>query len=120
LTTDVTKRLYGFDKDSTGIETQRDANGVFVASYRAMKMSTSGLSVIDERVRLVDPPHQCQLTRKADVIGYTGCLYSYPLKLGNSILEHLHIYIDTKANRMYYTDAGNKPEFAPRSIGHEP
>jgi hypothetical protein len=109
LSTDVTKRVYGFDKDSTGIETQKDSNGMVVASYRAMKMSTSGLSVIDERVRLVDPPRRCQLTRKADVIGYTGCLYFYPLKLGNSILEHLHIYIDTKANRMYYTAAGNKP-----------
>jgi hypothetical protein len=70
-----------------------------VASYRAMKMSTSGLSVIDERVKLVDPPHRCQLTRKADVIGYSGCLYFYPLRLGNSILEHLHIYIETKSKR---------------------
>jgi hypothetical protein len=109
LSTDVTKRVYGFDKDTVGIETQKDSNGMVVASYRAMKMSTSGLSVIDERVRLVDPPHRCQLTRKGDVIGYTGCLYFYPLRLGNSILEHLHIYIDTKANRMYFTDAGNKP-----------
>jgi hypothetical protein len=109
LSTDVTRRVYGFDKDSTGIETQKDSNGMVVASYRAMKMSTSGLSVIDERVKLVDPPHRCQLTKKADVIGYSGCLYFYPLRLGNSILEHLHIYIDTKSNRMYYTDADTKP-----------
>jgi len=109
LSTDVTKRVYGFDKDSAGIETEKNSDGMVVASYRAMKMSTSGLSVIDERVSLVDPPYRCRLTRKGDVIGYTGCLYFYPLRLGNSILGHLHIYIDTKANRMYYTDAGNRP-----------
>ncbi len=100
LSTDVTKRVYGFDKDSTGIETQKDSDGMVVASYRAMKMSTSGLSVIDERVKLVDPPHRCELTRKADLIG-SGCLYFYPLRLGNSILEHLHIYIDTKSNVLH-------------------
>jgi hypothetical protein len=52
----------------------------------------------------VDPPSsRCQLIKRPDAIGYTGCLYHYPLALGNSILEKLHIYIDTKGNQMYYT-----------------
>jgi hypothetical protein len=104
LSTDVTKRVYGFGKESPGVDTVTDASGSTSSQYRAMKLTTSGLSVVDERVRLVDPPaSRCQLTKRPDAIGYTGCLYHYPLKLGNSILEKLHIYIDTKGNQMYYT-----------------
>jgi hypothetical protein len=105
LSTDVTKRVYGFGKESLGVDTVADANGFTSSQYRAMKLTTSGLSVVDERVRLVDPPaSRCELIKRPDAIGYTGCLYHYPLKLGNSILEKLHIYIDTKGNQMYYTD----------------
>jgi hypothetical protein len=111
LSTDVTKRVYGFGKESLGVDTITDASGSTSSQYRAMKLTTSGLSVIDERVQLVDPPaSRCQLIKRSDAIGYTGCLYRYPLKLGNSILEKLHIYIDTKGNQMYYTgNPGSNP-----------
>jgi hypothetical protein len=77
-----------------------------------MAMTSAGISIAEEPVQLIDPPFsQCQLVRKADAIGYTGCLYSYPLLLGNDILNRLHIYIDTAENRMYYT---GKPSDARR------
>jgi hypothetical protein len=104
LSTDVTKRVYGFDKDSPGVESETDESGKTIAQYRAMRLTAEGLSVTDEKVRLIDPPHNtCRLTRKNDAIGYTGCFYRYPLKLGSDVLKKLHIYIATKENLMYFT-----------------
>jgi hypothetical protein len=104
LSTDVTKRVYGFDRDSAGIESVTDGNGHQIAQYRAMQLTASGLTVTDEKVRLTDPPeNSCRLARKGDAIGYTGCLYRYPLRLGSDVLSRLHVYIDTRENLMYYT-----------------
>jgi hypothetical protein len=104
LSTDVTKRVYGFDKDSSGIETTTDGSGHKTAQYRAMKLTASGLTLTDEKVRLIEPPNNsCHLARKGDVIGYTGCLYRYPLRLGSDVLSRLHVYIATQNNLMYYT-----------------
>jgi hypothetical protein len=107
LSTDVTKRVYGFDKDSPGVESETDESGKTIAQYRAMKLTAAGLSVTDEKVKLIDPPAHgtCRLARKNDAIGYTGCLYRYPLKLGSDVLKNLHIYIATKENLMYFTAA---------------
>jgi hypothetical protein len=104
LSTDVTKRVYGFDKDSSGIESVIDGNGRKIAQYRAMKLTAEGLTLTDEKVRLIDQPNTtCHLARKGDVIGYTGCLYRYPLRLGSDVLKRLHVYIATQDNVMYYT-----------------
>jgi hypothetical protein len=104
LSTDVTKRVYGFDKNSSGIESVADADGHVVEQYRAMKLTARGLTVVDEKIKLTDPPkNTCRLTRKVDVIGYTDCLYRYPLRLGSDVLRRLHVYIATKENMMYFT-----------------
>jgi hypothetical protein len=107
LSTDVTKRVYGFDKGSPGVESTTDGSGKEIAQYRAMRLTAAGLSVADENVRLIDPPSDtCRLARKNDAIGYTGCLYRYPLKLGSDVLKKLHIYIAAKENLMYFTGTG--------------
>jgi hypothetical protein len=104
LSTDVTKRVYGFDKNSSGIETVADADGHPIAQYRAMKLTANGLTVVDEKIKLTDPPNNtCRLTTKGDAIGYTDCLYRYPLRLGSDVLRRLHVYIATKENMMYFT-----------------
>jgi hypothetical protein len=93
LSTDVTKRVYGFDKESPGIESVTDASGKTTAQYRAMTLTAAALLVTDEKVRLIDPPaNSCRLSRKNDAIGYSGCLYRYPLKLGSDVLAKLHVY----------------------------
>jgi hypothetical protein len=69
-----------------------------------MQLTASGLTITDEKVRLTDPPdNSCRFARKGDAIGYTGCLYRYPLRLGNDVLSRLHVYLDTRENLMYYT-----------------
>jgi Aspartyl protease len=104
LSVDVTRRVYGFDRDSDDIESVTDEHGHKIAQYRAMKLTTSGLTIADEKIRLTDAPNNnCHLARKGDVIGYTGCLYRYPLRLGSDVLGRLHVYIATQDNLMYYT-----------------
>jgi len=105
LSTDVTRRVFGFDKGSSDIESVTDASGKVTAQYRAMKLTASGLSLSDERVLLTDPPAgHCRLEVKGEAtIGYTGCLYRYPLELGSNVLAKLHVYLATKENLMYYT-----------------
>ena len=105
LSTDVTKRVFGFDKDSSGIDSVTDKNGNTTAQYRAMKLTASGLTLIDEKIRLIDPPSTsaCHLARKGNVIGYTGCLYRYPLRLGSDVLTRMRVYFATEDNVMYYS-----------------
>jgi hypothetical protein len=104
LSTDAAKRVYGFDKDSSGIESVTDKDGHQTPLYRAMKLTASGLTLTDEKVRLCDPPNNtCHLARKGEVIGYAGCLYQYPLRLGSDFFSRLHVYINTQENLMYYT-----------------
>jgi hypothetical protein len=104
LTTDVTKRVYGFDRDSPDVESVTDQEGHTSSQFRAMRMTASGLQVIDEKVRLLDPHKStCRLMKKADAIGYENCFGVYPLRLGRSVLEKLHIYIATEENRLYFT-----------------
>jgi hypothetical protein len=114
LSTDVTRRVYGFDKKSSGIESAADEDGHTIAQYRAMKLTANGLTVVDEKIKLTDPPNNtCRLTKKGDAIGYTDCLYRYPLRLGSDILQRLHVYIATKENMMYFTgnaDQSSMPE----------
>ena len=62
-----------------------------------MKLTASGLTLTDERVRLIDPPDDsCHLARKGSAIGYTGCLYRYPLRLGSDVLGRLHVRLQNE------------------------
>jgi len=103
LSTDVTRRVYGFDRNSSGIETTTTEDGRTIAQYRAMKLTASGLTLIDERVLLTEPSNDaCHLARKTDAIGYTDCLYAYPLRLGSDVLKRMHVYFATGDNEMFY------------------
>jgi hypothetical protein len=68
-------------------------------------LTTNGLTLMDETVMLTDPSSNiCRLAIKSEgAVGYTDCVYRYPLHLGNSLLEKLHVYIATKENILYYT-----------------
>ena len=108
LSTDVTRRIYGFDRNSTDIETVADEEGKASSQYRAMKLTSGGLTLIDEKIKLTEPPgHTCRLTRRNDAIGYTGCFFRYPLRLGNDVLQRLHVYLATQENMMYFTVSGD-------------
>ena len=110
IDTSATRLLYGFDEHSAGIQTLAAESGRKVAQYRAMKMTTDGLTVVNANVRL-DSSAQgkaCGVTaggRTGRAAGYTGCFGMHPLYLGRNILDKLRIYFATKENVVYFTTA---------------
>jgi hypothetical protein len=102
IPTDLSKRVYGFDKTSPGLEETPGANGHTVLA-RVMQLSASSLTLADEKVVLHDPLKDCMLVRKPDGVGYDYCFGTYPLLLGLNVLLKLHIYIDMHNNLMYFT-----------------
>lgn len=108
LPTEVTRRLYGFDEKSPGIETETSTAGGAVAHYRAMALTGSGLSVKNARIELhTSPPgHNCSLTTMGGPARYEGCMGGEaPLLLGLNVARHLHLYFATKEHVLYFSDA---------------
>jgi hypothetical protein len=107
LSTDVTRKLFGFDSHSSDIETETDATGATTARYRAMKLSGEGIQIVNAHIMLIDrPPHDyCSLGSSAGAAAYEGCLGVHPLKLGLNVLKKLHLYIATKEKVLYFTPA---------------
>lgn len=108
LTTDVTKRLYGWDEHSEGVETTQEPDAQARSSYRAMAIITPGLELRNTRVQLITPTRPCKLTIPTGSripAQYTDCLgREAPLNLGMDVIKHLHLYFATKENVVYMTD----------------
>lgn len=108
LPTEVTRRLYGFDEKSAGIETETSTAGGAVAHYRAMALTGNGLSVKNARIELrTSPPgSHCSLTTMGGPARYEGCMGGEPpLLLGLNVARHLHLYFATKEHVLYFSDA---------------
>jgi hypothetical protein len=109
LTTDVTKRLYGFDEHSEDIETEQEADGHTRSHYRAMALTTPGLQVTNSKVELIPRPDPCHLDigwGRDPVAQYSGCIGGEaPLRLGMNVLQKLHLYFATKESVMYFSAA---------------
>jgi hypothetical protein len=125
LTTDATKRLYGFDEHSADIDTSRDSQGNVTAQYRAMAITTPGLKVTNTQIQLAKPVKECslQLRGRGDgVAQYFNCIGNEaPLHIGLNVLEKLHLYFATRENVLYFTAAdAQKPlsDSPPPSAGH--
>jgi hypothetical protein len=122
LTTDVTKRLYGFDEHSEDIETDKEVGGRTRSHYRAMALTTPGLNVTNSKVELVPRPDLCHLDTgwgRDAVAQYSGCMGSEaPLHLGMNVLEKLHLYVATKESVVYFSaaDAALPPSHDAMSI----
>jgi hypothetical protein len=117
LTTDVTKRLYGFDDSSSDIESETDAAGHVTTRYRAMALTTQGLSVTNVQIQLVRNIAGCRLQQLFQADGaaqYDDSCYGHeaPLQLGLNILQELHLYFATK-EKILYVSAADAPPLSP-------
>jgi predicted aspartyl protease len=113
LHTDVSKRLYGFDQHSSEVQSIAGPGGSSRTYYRAMALSSGGLSVTNARVRLIPGP-DCYANEPIgkDQYGaadYTQCLGAFPLQLGMSVLKKLRLYLSAGEGQLYFTvaDAGD-------------
>lgn len=118
LTTDVTRRLYGFDENSPGVETQTDDDaGHTTHRFRAMQLTARGLTVKNTLIRLTSADKNCNLrTALTDIAHYDeSCMGSYPMHLGRNVLQEMRMYFATKEKMLYFSaaDAGQPTEGQP-------
>lgn len=103
----VTKRFFGFDRNSDGITRKDDGNGGETASYRAMGLTARGLAMKNVAIRLNDQTSAtCVPTtseRNTRAIGFSGCFNVVPLSIGTDLLRKLRIYIASKEAKIYFT-----------------
>jgi hypothetical protein len=108
--TDVSKKLYGWDASSPGIETQTLSDGREKSKYKAMAITANGLSIMNANVTL-NEPDKCRARAgigfdrdKAATYG-DQCFNVMPFYIGMSLLKKMHIYISSKEGLMYLTTA---------------
>jgi hypothetical protein len=111
LGTDVTRKLFGFDESSSGIETENDGAGHATAHYRAMALTGSGITITNAKIQLVpkrnEGVYDCDLmTNRSDGVAYYfQCSEEAPLTVGLDVLRRLHLYFATHEHVLYFSDA---------------
>jgi hypothetical protein len=105
ISTEVTKKFFGFDEQSPGLQSETRANGTRSHSYRAMALTAAGLDIKDARVELW-PTQSCRPDRSLSRLNGIGCQDVYgitPFAIGTDLLKQLHIYIASKEHMVYFT-----------------
>ena len=110
LVSNVSKRLYGFDEHSREDTPVHTADGK-VSYFRAMELTSGGLSVMNANIELL-PPVGCAvgdpLSKDQDGAEAFSpqCFGAFPLSLGMSVLRNLRLYLSPRDQLMYFTAAG--------------
>jgi hypothetical protein len=122
LTTDVSRKLFGFDETSAGIEHRSTGTGQAISHYRAMTISTDDLKIVNADVQLEHAQSYCDLGRSRDKTHaalHSGCIGSEaPLKLGMGVISKMHLYFATKESMLYFTAAEATHEGASATSAH--
>lgn len=119
----VTRRFFGFDRESSGIAKEALDEGGEMASYRAMALTAKGLTMKNVRIRLYndirspcDPrmfSRENAASARAVAIGFQGCFSRAPMSIGTDLLRKLRIYIAAKEGKIYFTRAEAPPPQEP-------
>lgn len=104
LGTDVTRKLFGFDGSSPGVETETDGAGYAITHYRAMSLTGSGITITNAKITLRAAPSGCDLVVHGpeDAAYYNRC--GAPLTVGLNVLRRLHLYFATHERVLYFSD----------------
>jgi hypothetical protein len=103
----VTRKFFGFDSSSPGVEKLPGVGGAADMSFKAMSLTAEGLNIRNTRIRL-RPGSSCALTSRSDhtrAIGYSDCFNTVPMALGTDLLSQLRIYIASKQGKIYISKA---------------
>jgi Aspartyl protease len=113
--TDVTRKLFGFDETSPGIEAETDGAEHTVTHYRSMVLTGSGITITNAKIRLAPRPlglrgdsrAGCALMTHGSggVAYYDRCHEEAPLSLGLDVLRRLHLYFAVRERVLYFSDA---------------
>jgi hypothetical protein len=101
----ATRKYFGFDETSPGIEVVQAEGGQARSLFHAMSLTGQGLGIKNTRVRLRSNG-TCKLTGLKPgygAIGYTDCINTMPFKLGTDLLTRMRIYISRERQSVYVT-----------------
>jgi hypothetical protein len=113
MSTDVSRKVFGFDEHSPGVEVRADAAGQSQAYFRAMTLTSGELKLSDVMIRLGPAVKDCRLSSTGmfgQVAEFKGrddylCYGVYPLVLGTGAIEHLRLYFAPRQRTVYFTAA---------------
>lgn len=105
INSEVTKKYFGFDETSSGIEKQNSRRGNVTESYRAMSLTARGLTVRNTRIQL-QSGISCGASYTGSVSGALTCERDFnhtPFSIGTDLLRSLRVYIASKEGMIYFT-----------------
>jgi hypothetical protein len=107
ISTEVTRKFFGFDDQSPEVQSEPLANGGQAHRYRAMALTAKGLEIKNLKIELV-PWKMCHADRRPNGLDGIGCTDVFgvtPFAIGTDLLKQLRVYIATKEHMIYFTRA---------------
>jgi hypothetical protein len=104
INSEVTRKFFGFDENSPGIQQQVSPQGDKTESYIAMSLTAKGLTVKNARVRLRSA--ECGAHSFGSESGAIYCqdeVNYAPFSIGTDLLRHLRVYIASTEGMIYFT-----------------
>jgi hypothetical protein len=105
ISTEVTRKFFGFDDQSPEVQSETLANGGQSHSYRAMSLTAKGLNIKNVNIELF-PSKVCHPDRRPNGLDGIGCTDVFgvtPFAIGIDLLKQLRVYIATKEHMIYFT-----------------
>jgi hypothetical protein len=107
----VTKKLFGFDSESEGVEKVPDATGRAISHYRSMGIASHGLQITNAKINILKIASGCRIVAQKDKAArFADCYGTQPFSMGTDVLSKLRIYLATKEKKMYFTVNGTTPQ----------
>ena len=106
----ITRKAFGFDATSPGVEVADGGR----ASYRAMSLAMPGFNVNDVRMGLRKGAEVCGYRERIDsgskAIAYGKCAGGpFPISLGRDVLLRMRLYFALKEQKIYFSEVGSGP-----------
>lgn len=104
LSTDVSRRLYGLDRDSPALVAAVNADAPNVRLH-PVTLSMQNVRWTDYPVLLANAerPSYCQLRSSVpDTVGYNNCTET-PLQVGRDLLVKLRLFVANRERKVYFT-----------------
>lgn len=105
ISTEASKKFFGFDEQSPGVQDEFADNGAQTHSYHAMSLTAKGLELKNAKITLWRT-ELCRPDRSLSHIDGIGCTYYLgmtPFAIGTDLLRQLRVYIATKEKMVYFT-----------------
>jgi hypothetical protein len=106
INNEVTQKYFGFDENSPGIETEAQAHGPNLQSFRAMALTAKELEITDAKVVISHWNRPCHPDRNVRGLPGISCPEIFnltPFAIGTDLLKKLRVYIAARDRVIFFT-----------------